>query len=121
MSLPARWMVPEVGVSSPATMRRVVVLPQPEGPSRAKNEPVGTSRSRSSTAVKAPKCFVSARIDRPSLVRSVAGASSVRSARGDISPVLFVLDFLLVVQCHEAPRVLEHLVRGEDQVALGRR
>ena len=43
-----------VGSSSPATIRRVVVLPQPEAPSRAKNEPWGTVRSRSSTAVKAP-------------------------------------------------------------------
>ena len=34
-------MVPDVGVSRPATIRSVVVLPQPDGPSRAKNEPAG--------------------------------------------------------------------------------
>ena len=32
---------PRVGSSSPATIRSVVVLPQPDGPSRAKNEPLG--------------------------------------------------------------------------------
>ena len=39
-------------------MRSVVVLPQPDGPSRAKNEPWGTTRSRSSTAVKEPNDLV---------------------------------------------------------------
>jgi hypothetical protein len=32
-------MLPEVGVSSPATLRRVEVLPQPLGPSRVRNSP----------------------------------------------------------------------------------
>ena len=32
--VPSMRMRPLVGVSSPAIMRRVVVLPQPEGPSR---------------------------------------------------------------------------------------
>ena len=31
---PPIWISPEVGVSWPAIMRRIVVLPQPEGPSR---------------------------------------------------------------------------------------
>ena len=31
--------------SSPATMRSVVVLPQPEGPSRVTNSPCSTARS----------------------------------------------------------------------------
>ena len=35
----------------------VVVLPQPEGPSSAVNEPCGTSSSRLSTARSAPKCL----------------------------------------------------------------
>jgi hypothetical protein len=42
---------PDVGSSSPATIRRVVVLPQPEGPSRAKNDPAGIVRFSSSIAV----------------------------------------------------------------------
>src|SRR5664279_5524630 len=49
---------PMVGWSSPATILRVVVLPQPDGPSRAKNEPRGMTRSRLSTAVKVSNVLV---------------------------------------------------------------
>ena len=38
----------------------VVVLPQPDGPSSAVNEPWGTSSSRLSTALSAPNCLVRA-------------------------------------------------------------
>src|SRR6476620_8303948 len=121
MSRPASRIVPDVGVSSPATILSVVVLPQPDGPSSAKKEPLGTSRSRSSTALKAPKSFVRPRSSSPlSAAPPSGGAASVCSARCDIGPVPFVLDLLLVVEGHEAPGALEHLVGGEDQVALGR-
>src|SRR5208282_616758 len=43
----------------PAIERRIVVLPQPDGPSRVKNVPLGTSRSTPRTAATAPKCFSS--------------------------------------------------------------
>ena len=36
-----KLIVPRVGCSSPASMRSVVVLPQPEGPSRLTNSPDG--------------------------------------------------------------------------------
>src|SRR5919112_142934 len=49
---------PAVGSSRPAAIRRLVVLPQPEGPRRAKNEPCGTVRSRLSTATKSPNFLV---------------------------------------------------------------
>src|ERR1035437_1267367 len=49
---------PDVGSSRPATMRSVVVLPHPDGPSNAKNEPSGITRSKSSTATNSPKRFV---------------------------------------------------------------
>ena len=51
MSLSPNRIVPSVSSSSPATMRRVVVLPQPEAPSSAKKLPCGTVTERSSTAV----------------------------------------------------------------------
>src|SRR5688572_23643726 len=38
-------------------MRRVVVLPQPEGPSNEKNSPEGISRLMPATAVKSPNRF----------------------------------------------------------------
>ena len=40
-------MRPEVGSSSPAIMRSVVVLPQPDGPSRQKNSPSPTVKLES--------------------------------------------------------------------------
>ena len=79
MSLPPSVIVPSVGVSRPATIRSVVVLPQPDGPSRAKNEPVGMSRSRSFTAVNVAKLFV-----RPRM-RSPANSPSRRGLLGAIS------------------------------------
>ncbi len=56
-SSPSR-MLPEVGSSRPAIMRSVVVLPQPEAPSRAKNVPSGTVRSSGWTAVTSPKVLL---------------------------------------------------------------
>src|SRR4051812_24355263 len=112
MSCPASVIDPDVGLSSPATIRSVVVLPQPDGPSRAKNEPRGTSRSRSLTAVNAPKDFVSCRIRSPSYVASGTVDSEDVSATFDICPVSFVADLLLVVQRHEVERVRERLVVG---------
>src|SRR5262245_43238746 len=51
---PAIWISPAVGYSRPAIMRRVVVLPQPEGPSRHTTSPASTLRSTRSTAVRSP-------------------------------------------------------------------
>ena len=47
---PAMLMVPAVGCSSPATQRKVVVLPQPEGPSRTTISPAGTAKLTPSIA-----------------------------------------------------------------------
>ncbi len=54
----------------------VVVLPQPEGPSSAKNEPRGTSRSRWSTAVKVANSLVTDRSRNPSYAASSPPAVS---------------------------------------------
>src|SRR3954469_3442182 len=118
MSLPASVMAPELGVSRPATIRSVVVLPQPEGPSSAKNEPRGTSRSRSRTAWKAPKCLVSRRIASPSYDAGSASASSPDDAASttcDIGELSFVLGDLRFVESHEVHRLREHLLVGEDE------
>ena len=57
-------MLPEVGSSSPAIMRSVVVLPQPDGPSMTKNSPSATVKFESCTATKSPNalCRFSTRI-----------------------------------------------------------
>src|SRR5580693_7046885 len=74
-SSPASRMRPEDGSSSPAIMRSVVVLPQPDGPSRQKNSPSSTMKVESCTATKPPKdlCRFSTRIaaTAPALVREL--------------------------------------------------
>ena len=52
--LPSISMLPALGGMKPAIMRRVVVLPQPEGPSRDTNSPLASSSEKSDTASKAP-------------------------------------------------------------------
>src|SRR5918996_1120003 len=53
-SSPPSRIWPELGISSPAIMRKVVVLPQPDGPSSTKNWPSPTVRLVSRTATKSP-------------------------------------------------------------------
>src|SRR5919109_4802827 len=73
-SLPPSKMRPEVGSSSPAIMRKVVVLPQPDGPSRTKNSPFSTTKLESLTAANSPKlfCRFSTRISAIALLRKLA-------------------------------------------------
>src|SRR6266850_6964482 len=66
---------PASGAMKPATSRSVVVLPQPEGPSRATSSPGCTVSSRPATAATSPK-----RLVRP--VMTTPGMGSARSARG---------------------------------------
>src|ERR1700676_3115152 len=47
---PAMLISPDVGCSSPATQRKVVVLPQPDGPSRTTISPAGTAKLTPSMA-----------------------------------------------------------------------
>src|ERR1700704_1689323 len=49
-TLLAMLISPDVGCSSPATQRSVVVLPQPEGPSRTTISPAGTAKLTPSIA-----------------------------------------------------------------------
>ena len=55
MSWPSTITWPEEGVSNPARMRRAVVLPQPEGPSMARNSPAAMSIENPSRALTVPK------------------------------------------------------------------
>src|ERR1700691_3520544 len=50
MSAPSIRMRPSSGVSKPASIRNRVVLPQPEGPSSAKNSPLAISSETPPTA-----------------------------------------------------------------------
>ena len=62
---------PEVGASQPASMRRSVVLPQPDPPSRQKISPLKMDRETLSTATKSPKRFVTCSMRTYSLVLSM--------------------------------------------------
>src|SRR5205814_5387739 len=70
-SWPPRWMWPEVGSSRPAIIRKVVVLPHPEGPSRQKKSPSGMQKLSSRTPTTSPKalCSFSTRISAMVLLR----------------------------------------------------
>src|SRR4051794_34446584 len=75
MSAPPSRILPASGVPKPASIRSSVVLPQPDGPSRAKNSPARISSDSLSTATKPPKRFVT-----PSMRSS--GMSATGAARG---------------------------------------
>src|SRR5471030_2277741 len=49
-TFPAMLISPDVGCSSPATQRKVVVLPQPEGPRSTTISPAGTAKLTPSIA-----------------------------------------------------------------------
>ena len=64
---------PVSGRSNPATIRKVVVLPHPEGPSSATSSPASTFRSRSLTAGTLPYYLRTPANNNPPLaVRSVS-------------------------------------------------
>src|ERR1051325_2699558 len=56
---PPTRIVPASGSIKPATSRKVVVLPQPDGPSRQTSVPWAIVRVRPSRAAASPKCLVS--------------------------------------------------------------
>src|SRR6476660_5434468 len=72
-SSPSRRIAPDVGSSSPAIIRSVVVLPHPEGPRRQKNSPSRTANVEPFTAAKSPKlfCSLSTRICAIALLREL--------------------------------------------------
>src|ERR1700760_186838 len=74
--------VPMLGASKPAIMRRVVVFPQPEGPTTITNSPSSISRLRLSTATFEPKDLVTVR----SAIFAMVFSAQVLA--GDSVPVL---------------------------------
>ena len=57
-SSPSMYSSPPVGFSKPAIMRSMVVLPQPEGPSRVMNSPSANSASKSRRTTLSPNALV---------------------------------------------------------------
>jgi hypothetical protein len=57
---PPMRTAPSVGSMNPEMVRRMVVLPQPDGPRKLKNSPGAIRKSALSTAVNGPKRTVTA-------------------------------------------------------------
>src|SRR3954451_5870753 len=95
-------------------MRSVVVLPHPEGPSRAKKLPRGTISERSSTATKSPKRFES-RSSRSSTPWPAPG-----SATHHLVELPLVVALLALGERHEEMSGLQRGVVEEDELAVGR-
>src|SRR3954466_6926772 len=83
--------VPSVISSRPAIMRRLVVLPQSEGPTRTMNSPSWMARSRSSTATKSPnfletlsKVTVAMAVSHAAARDTIAGPASRRERVRDV-------------------------------------
>src|SRR5580698_3785791 len=65
--LPPRIVpLPDVGRTRPSSMRIVVVLPAPFGPTKPQTEPAGRASATSSTTVRVPKRLVSPDVDTAS-------------------------------------------------------
>ena len=75
---------PDVGEMRPASMRIVVVLPDPFGPTKPTTSPAGTSKLSPSTATTSPKRFdnESAAI---AIVRGAVGCAGPVGAAGSFS------------------------------------
>ena len=84
---PAIAIVPSVGWSKPASMRRSVVLPQPDGPRSEKNSPAAMVSETSSRAVNEPKRRVTRRTSMIGADRS-AWARSRQRLPGDAGAAL---------------------------------
>src|SRR5512145_3245837 len=78
MDFPPIATSPASGCSKPAIRRRLVVLPQPDGPRNEWNEPRGISNEMSSTATTAPKRLVTPR-NSTSARALAAGAPAARA------------------------------------------
>src|SRR5258708_20297774 len=84
-SSPSSRMRPSDGSSSPAIMRNVVVLPQPDGPSMTKKVPLSTVNVEFLTAVNPPNCLrrFSTQICAMASVRKLAHDSESERAGQD--------------------------------------
>src|SRR5450631_1391913 len=92
---------PAVGSSKPATIRSVVVLPQPDGPSSEKNSPPAMWKSIPRTATKSPNCLC-----RPTICTSPP-ATSASQVCGEPREV------------RDEARVVRVVVLHRDQPLLG--
>src|SRR5262245_50857689 len=107
MSVPSSRILPSVGCSNPAIIRRVVVLPQPDGPSIEKNSPLGMSTLIPATAATSPKRLTRSTRETSPAIKPPYQSSDVGRSPSDV----------------EGRHVADHplaglaLAAGEDAVA----
>src|SRR5271168_3764313 len=80
---PATVISPLSGTRMPASMRNIVVLPAPSGPTRLKISPGRTEKLRSRTATTSPKLRLSPRTSIALELDSIARNVSVRFVQID--------------------------------------
>src|SRR3989442_9958535 len=120
-------MRPSSGRSKPAISRSVVVLPEPDGPSRVKNSPAGISRSTRSTATTSP--YV---LRMPASRTSISAAGMESAAGSDSASAGVAKRFLQQVEPALEQRVVDRegdenandvsvdTAREEDEAAVTR-
>src|SRR5258705_482675 len=104
-----KWISPASGNSKPAMVLRVVVFPQPEGPSSAISSPSRTSRCRSSTATTLPKRFV-----RPLTAMTDIDAENLLRRHLAVPPIEELLHVAREVRLLEGFELGDLLVGGVD-------
>src|SRR5258708_8284594 len=85
-STPSISTAPRLGRVKPAIMRKVVVLPQPDGPSSTTNSPGATSMLTSSTAASAPNALLTPHSATPAGRRPApSGGRTAGAASGPLT------------------------------------
>src|SRR5262245_3793462 len=125
MSSPASTTWPASGSTRPATMRRTVLFPQPDGPSSERNSPGAASSDTSSTATTAPNVFRSRRTASAGggapVTVGAARASDRRSTRDLAPPALRPLGELLRHEIRVGKvHALDDLAVGHELRQVGR-
>src|SRR6185369_10455571 len=90
-SRPCRITFPVYGISSPAMMRRIVVLPLPEAPSSTRTSPSATSKLMFSSTLALPK-----RLLMPTTLAAAVGPAGSGSSRLGMSDSLAFTDLVNV-------------------------
>src|SRR5918999_70513 len=111
MSSSSTKMRPSVGRSSPAIIRSIVVLPQPDGPRNEISLPGGSSRSTPATAVTSSNRFTSPSSRRPPRTSTVTVLGEDQLGPVLVDPVLqLVVHLVLRLQRDLGTRAGDRLV-----------
>src|SRR3990172_6331204 len=81
---PPMRISPAVGSSSPAIIRRSVVFPQPDGPSRTRNSPSLVARDTPFPAAPWPKNFFPSRVSTVAIRDPLCGPAPARPLRAAV-------------------------------------